>query len=322
MSSNNDPNRSVRPSPTPDRPPLIRGLGAVEVIVILALVGFFVLCVLIVLPKGRETSRMAGCQKNLMQIGVALQLYEQANRHYPATGKLANPTLGDSPIQAMLNALTLADFLDLRDASKPPKPTEAPGRGAKVAGLACPSDPQATSGASLTALSYRGNAGDNTDGSNGPFSPGVVTPSMVEASDGLSFTAGFAERLVGTGRDGEIGPMNYAEVPGPVNPTALIDAPRNSHRWRGDAGFSWADPGWRSALYSHAVAPNASIISYIAEDGATASITASSPHPGRINVWMLDGSLRGVTPAIDPSVWKAMGSIRSDSDPKPVGPTP
>jgi len=294
-------------------------LGAVEVIVIMALVIFFVLCVLIVLPKGRETSRMAGCQKNLMQIGVALQLYEQANRHYPSTGKLANPTLGDSPVQAMLNALTLPDFLDIRDASKPPKPTEAPGRGAKVAGLACPSDPQATSGAFLTALSYRGNAGDNTDGSNGPFSPGVVTPSMVEASDGLSFTAGFAERLVGTGRDGEPGPMNYAVVPGPV--TGRPGGPAQNQRWRGDAGSSWSGPGWRSALYSHAVAPNASTSS-IAEDGATASMTASSPHPGRINVWMLDGSLRGVTSTIDPSVWKAMGSIRSDSNSKPVEPTP
>lgn len=315
-----DPNWSVR-SPlktTRRRLGSVRGLGAVEVIVIIALLTFLALCVLIVLPKGRETSRMAGCQKNLMQIGVGLQLYEQANRHYPTMPRLGEARTGDSTVQAMLKALALPDFLDLRDPTQAPKPTESPYRGARVAGLACPSDPQAISGTFQTALSYRGNAGDGTDGSNGPFSPGVhVTSSMVEDGDGLSYTAGFAERLVGTGRDRERGPMNYAVVPGAVTgPCGSLD---DGRRWRGDAGSSWDEPGWRSAIYSHAVSPNA-LTSCVADDGLTASMTASSPHPGRINVMMLDGSLRGINPTIDLSVWKALGSIRSES--KPVEPIP
>ncbi len=309
MFSNLDPDRSVRPPSITPRPrqPLARGLGLVEVVVIVAVVSFLVLCVLIVLPKGRETSRMAGCQRNLMQIGVAVQLYEQANRHYPTTPPLGDPSVGDSTVHAMLKALTLPDFLDLRDPKQPPKPSEAPGRGAKVPGLTCPSDANAGSGAFLTALSYRSNVGDGFDATFGPFSPGIlVTPALVEAANGLSYTAAFAERLVGTGRD-EPGPMNYAMVPGPV--TGPCGKLAEGSKWRGDAGSSWAESGWRSSLYSHAVPPNP-LTSCLAEDGKTASMTASSPHPGRLNVLMLDGSLRGVTPTIDPSVWKAMGSTR------------
>jgi len=310
MSLNLDPKWSVRSGPLNPRrrQPFARGLGLVEVVVIVAVVSFLVLCILIVLPKGRETSRMAGCQRNLMQIGVAVQLYEQANRHYPTTPHFDAPMGGDSTVLAMLKALTLPDFLDLRDPTQPPKPSEAPGRGARVAGLTCPSDANAGSGSFLTALSYRSNVGDGFDAKDGPFSPGIlVTPANVEAANGLSYTAGFAERLVGTGRDGEPGPMNYAVVPGPL--TGPCGKLGEGSKWRGDAGSSWADSGWRSTLYSHAVEPNPPT-SCLAEDGKTASMTASSPHPGRLNVLMIDGSLRGVTPTIDLSVWKAMGSTR------------
>ena len=306
MRANHDPRGSTR-----------RGLGGVEVIVIVALVGFLVLCVLIVLPKGRETSRMAGCQRNLMRIGVAAQLYEQANRRYPTVPPLGDPAGGDSPVHAMLKALTIPDFLDLREATQPPKPSEAPGIGARVAGLVCPSDPQSGSRIITAALSYRANVGDRTDGSNGPFSPGALAgSSTVEAADGLSFTAGFAERLIGTGRNGEPRPMNYALVRGTVaEPCDLSRG--DDRRWRGDAGTSWAEPGWRSAAYGHVTAPNASM-TCVADDGRTATMTAGSAHPGRINVWMLDGSLRGVTPSIHLSVWRAMGSV--GSPPPPVEP--
>ena len=39
---------------------------------------------------------------------------------------------------------------------------------------------------------------------------------------------------------------------------------------------------------------------------------ASSGHANRVNVLMMDGSLRGVTPTIDPKVWQAMGTVGDD----------
>ena len=284
------------------------GLGAVELIVVVVIVSFLAFCVLIALPKGRETSRMAGCQRNLMQVGVATLLYQQANRHYPATSPLRIAATGPSPVQTMLEALTLPDFLDVRDPSSPPPPTAAPGLGARVPGLVCPSDSVSDVAQLGTAISYRGNVGDTIDGANGPFSPGgSITAERVEAADGLAYTAGFTERLLGAGLDGICSPRSYAVVVAPVDrlfDPATVPGPR----WRGGAGSSWADPTWRSAVYTHAAPLNAGF-SCIAEDGRTAMMGASSAHPGRINVWMLDGSLRGVAPTIDPAVWRALGSI-------------
>lgn len=283
-----------------------------EVLVIIALASFLILCALIVLPKGRETARTANCQRNLMQLGMATLHYEQVQRHYPTSPPLAGPVVGDNPVAALLDTFLIPDFLDFRDADHAPKASSAPGRGGRVAGLICPSDPQAMARPGV--ISYRANAGDDPDGRTGPFAPGVaVGAATVEAADGLSYTAGFAERLVGTGRDGEPDAANYALLPGQVTAPCGPFGP-GDRRWRGDAGSSWAEPGWKSALYSHAVPPGVAT-SCIAEDGRTAAITAASAHPGRVNVWMLDGSVRAVTPNIHPPVWRAMGSLGSAQAP-------
>jgi prepilin-type processing-associated H-X9-DG protein len=276
------------------------------VIVVVGLLGFFLMWLLVAIPRGRETSRMAGCQKNLMQIGVGLQLYHQANRRYPTVPALGE-TSGASPIRAILDGLVQPDLLGLRDATQPPKPLAAPPKGVRVPGLACPSDPNATSRLFEASISYRANTGDTVHGEHGPFEPGrTVDSALVEAADGLSYTAAFAERLVGDGRDGEVAPWNYATSPGPVGAEGCPGL--DPARWRGDAGSDWADPGWRSTLYSHVLAPNGSP-SCIAQDGRTAVIGASSAHPNRINVLMLDGSLRGVTPTVDLKVWRMMGTV-------------
>ena len=294
-------------------------MGAIEVIVLVAIAGFLVFCVLIVLPRGRETARLTGCQKNLTQIGLGVLLYEQAHRRYPATRLESAGSAGVSPIQAMLEALTLPDFLDLRDASQAPKASASPQPGMRVPGLVCPSDAHAGAGVFATALSYRANAGDEFEGTTGPFGPGqIVSSVLVEAADGQSFTAGFAERLVGTGQDGVQDRVNYREQLGPINAACGLTEEGNSH-WRGDAGASWTDPGWRSALYTHAIPP-ATPTSCVASDGRTAAITASSAHPGRINVWMLDGSIRGTTPTVNQTVWKALGGYRSGDATSPLPP--
>ena len=289
----------------------------VEVIVVVAVIGFLFLCVLMALPKGRETARQASCQQNLRQIGEAVLGYDQAHRRYPGPPPAGEP--GNSPIEAMLRSLDMPDFRDL-GGPKPPQPSGAPGRGARVAGLLCPSDAAARPGRGMTELSYRANAGGDFAGSDGPFAFGAAVGSkQVEEADGLSFTAGFAERLLGSGKDGEATPGNYALVPGPVTSRGL--PPAGPSRWRGDAGADWADAGWRSAVYTHAAPPNAPATA-IAEDGRTANVTGSSAHPGRVNVWMLDGSFRGIAATVDPAIWRAMGGYRSAPPPAPAGTAP
>ena len=38
---------------------------------------------------------------------------------------------------------------------------------------------------------------------------------------------------------------------------------------------------------------------------------ASSGHVDRVNVLMMDGSLRAITPSIDPKVWGSLGTVET-----------
>jgi prepilin-type processing-associated H-X9-DG protein len=282
------------------------GRGIVEVIAVAGIVGFFAALAMMALPRGRETSRMVSCQRSLMQVGVGLQLYHQGARHYPTVPPLGAKG-GEGPIRALLESLAIPDLLDLSDPSKPPKPGQAPPGGLRVPGLVCPSDPNAMGRPALPLVSYRANTGDDPTGQGGPFQPGrAMTSEQIEAADGLAYTAAFAERLVGDGRDGNPDPANYGLTPGPVDFGGCVETP--AEKWRGDAGSDWAEASWRSTLYSHAPPPNAAR-SCIADDGRTAWMGASSGHVKRINILMMDGSVRGITPTIDPKVWAGLGSV-------------
>lgn len=282
------------------------GRGPVEIIVVVGIVGFAMLLIMVALPRGRETARMAKCQQNLMQIGVGLQMYHVAQRHYPTVPHL-DGSAGDPPIAALLDAFVVPDLLELKDPTKPPKPTQAPPRGSRVPGLACPSDSHSIGGLSVPSISYRANTGETASGTGGPFEPGRTSTSRgIEQADGLSFTAAYAERLVGDRQPNSIASWNYGTVPGTVVGSTCPEIPAD--RWNGDAGADWSEASWRSTLYSHALSPNPPR-SCIGDDGRTALMGASSSHVNRINVLMMDGSLKGITPGVDPKVWQGLGTI-------------
>jgi hypothetical protein len=283
------------------------GLGAVDVIVLVAVLMVVALVIVWTLPRGRENARLVACQKNLRQIGVALSLYDSAVGRLPAVPDLGgNP--GPGPLAALREQLGLEDFTTLADPEHRPVPQPGVSSSARpVPGFVCPSDPQATAGLFRAPISYRAVTGDAPDGRTGPFAPGhPIGVATVEAADGVSYTAAFDERLVGDNRPATPGPRNYALVPGPVAAEGCPGAPH--HSWRGDAGSSWLEASWRSTLVNHALPPGAAP-SCLAADGRTARIGASSGHVGQVLVLMLDGSVQAVSPAIDPKIWKARANI-------------
>lgn len=279
-----------------------RGLSAVEVIIAAGFVLIATACLLVAIPRSREASRRAGCQRNLMQIGLALGLYHQSAGHLPGV-RLDGP----SPFAAMLETLAQPDFSAFRDPKVPPPPRgTGPIVGRTIPGLLCPTDRQALGSPFPAPVSYRANTGDTTDGQGGPFAIGrVVTREAVEAADGVAYTAAFSERLVGEGRPGLVSPASYAIVPAPVGAAGCGPSAASSHR--GDAGSSWLQSEWRSTLYSHI--PTALGDSCIADDARTAHLGASSDHPEGFHVLLLDGSLRTCRPSIDPGIWRSLGTI-------------
>jgi prepilin-type processing-associated H-X9-DG protein len=299
-------------------------LTLVEVLIVLALVATVALVLLMAVPRAREQARLAGCRRNLGQIGIAIALYDQFQNHLPIVAEpgpldgqsaAGATTYGAGPLRTLLETLVLPDFTELIDPRKPLKPRagEIPGETA-VPGFVCQSDPTGLAGRFRAPVSYRATTGDSAEGDNGPFAPGrTLALSAIEAADGLSYTAGFAERLIGNHESGISGLAAYQLVPDRVMPQGCRPAPDTS-AWRGDAGSSWRDCDYLSTLYNHALLPNGQP-SCIAADGRTAFMGASSGHTRGVNMLLLDGSVTVVVPTINAKVWKEFASVKSRLSP-------
>jgi prepilin-type processing-associated H-X9-DG protein len=299
--------------------PARRGLSAIEVVVVAGILLVFALLAAMILPRRRETARMAACRRNLMQIGAALALYDQTAGSLPYVpapdGSGARP--GSGPLRSLLEGLGLPDLTAVEDPRRPPpnppgSRRDQPER--RVPGFVCASDPNAIAGIFPAPVGYRACTGDTPDGRHGAFAPGrSLGVAQVEAADGSSYTVGFSERLVGDNRPEHPAPNNYAVVPGPLAgtggcPRAAISA------WRGDAGSSWAVCDWQSTLYNHALTPNAAP-SCIADDRRQAFLGASSGHVEGVNVLFLDGGVRTFLSRVDPKIWRALADVPDSKAP-------
>jgi prepilin-type processing-associated H-X9-DG protein len=290
------------------------GVTALDVIVLIVLFFVAVLIILMMLPRGRERARMAGCENNLAHVGKALAVFDQMGNRLPgAEGVAGLDATGEerpkSVLRTMLEALEQPDFLGLVDAkTRPePRPGEVPGE-MPVRGFICSSDPNATSGLFVASISYRACTGDLPLGKNGAFAPGgKISLKEIQDRDGTSYTALFSERLVGDNLSGHAAAINYMIADGPLSGGGC-PAAFESSRWRGDAGSSWVSSDYRSTLYNHALRPNEGP-SCIDGGGKGALMGASSGHIAGVNLLFADGHVAVMSPSIDGTIWRELARI-------------
>jgi prepilin-type processing-associated H-X9-DG protein len=147
----------------------------------------------------------------------------------------------------------------------------------------------------------------------------VVGPEDVV--DGLSQTACVSERLVTLRQDVRLSESELASDPlrflwyvpryySDLN--EFLQACRCERTTQAPASFHYAFVG-----YDHNLPPNtpgcqntdaASVSPSSPANFATPAITATSYHPGTVNVVMCDGSGRRVSDSIDLGVWRAIGT--------------
>jgi prepilin-type N-terminal cleavage/methylation domain-containing protein/prepilin-type processing-associated H-X9-DG protein len=159
-----------------------------------------------------------------------------------------------------------------------------------------------------------------------------------DITDGLSNTAAFSERVKGVGNHNNSGttsafdPLTPTASPGNLGTAAtwataanLTSAPQAAYQaclglrpmpstplkslyssW--PAGDFWLGAGLHGGpQYNHGMPPNMWGCGYGGtEDGAV--LSASSRHPGIVNVLMADGSVRAVKGSIGVTVWWALGT--------------
>lgn len=309
-----------------------RGFTLIEVLVVIAVIGILVGLLLPAVQQAREAARRAQCMNNLKQFGVALANYETAMRVYPfGVGGGGPPGFvarwsTHSQLLAYFEQTNLFNSMNFDFTpwghSVEYSAFNATALSTKVDGFLCPSDSDGILELyRLAHNNYRACAGTkpynltfgtpNLKGNNdGAFwYDSSVRPAL--ARDGLSQTAFFSERCLGDSARPD--PLSDYYITDPTLSACWNAGPSRSPRWISDVEWSgerWGDGDVFYTRYAHIVTPNKPSCNFGDDDYSGEVVTtATSRHPGGVNVLLGDGSVRFMKESIDLQTWRALGTI-------------
>jgi prepilin-type N-terminal cleavage/methylation domain-containing protein/prepilin-type processing-associated H-X9-DG protein len=322
------------------KPTSPRGFTLIELLVVVSIILVLVGLLLPAVQMARESARRSQCTNNLKQIGTALANYQTALAVYPFGVGGGGPS-GHVPRwsshsqllpfleqQPLFNALNFSSFpwniqISRRGAPYDPFANQSALK-ISIAVLLCPSDSDEIEdeedAEGQAHNNYRANAGtlphnfaedspDGTGRNTGPFwFQSSIHPSQV--TDGLSNTAFFSERCLGI----------------PAYPDALADyyysnsvdtcrtssevTPRYTHplEWSGER---WSDGSNFYTRYQHIFPPlsPSCVLGGTQDNNSPVLVTATSRHPGGVNMLLGDGSVRFIKQTVSQNVWMALGTI-------------
>ena len=316
-----------------------RGFTLIELLVVIAIIGVLIALLLPAVQAAREAARRAQCTNNLKQLGLAVHNYADTHGRFPIgrgtrppqpynDGSRYNysgfsmilPYIEQSPLFSAINFNLTINYQSGNTTAQV----------TVISSYLCPSENQRTP-AESAGNNYRFNEGSNilyscaeTDPSgfnaampapNGPFFPERAIR-MSEVTDGLSNTALASEKLMGDFNQGIASRQRdvYNVSLSPMPPTiedayqACESANSTSIAVGGEsgAGAPWIDGFLHTAIYKHAAPPNKKSCYF---RPVRLVMSASSNHPGGVNVAFLDGSVKFMKDSIDRVVWRSIGSM-------------
>ncbi len=308
----------------------------------LFIIGVLVLLLLPAMNAAREAARRVSCANQIRQVAIALQNFESAHSRFPAGRAGAGGWSVHAQILAFLEEDILAGEIDPQRAYG--EVATASGqliRTYRVNAYLCPSEPhdrpRTKSGDNDELIvrdypiSYAFNMGPwmvwnpkTQKGGLGAFYP----ESWLKTSafrDGLSKTLAVAEVRPYTGYERNAGLTEELSIP-----SSADDLPSGGQSKFGDqlmqntGHTEWVDGRCHQTGFTTAFTPNYHVqpsrvgdrtIDWTnmqegkSEDAPTyAAVTSRSPHPGIVNVSMMDASTRAISNDIDIQVWRQMST--------------
>jgi prepilin-type N-terminal cleavage/methylation domain-containing protein/prepilin-type processing-associated H-X9-DG protein len=316
-----------------------RGFTLIELLVAVAIIGILIGLLLPAIQAAREAGRRVQCQNNLKQLALAAANYQSAVGVYPFGDGGAGPQglaprwSAQSQLLLQLEQVALYHSLNFSFVPWGHFPDlSAPNRtalGTKIDGFLCSSDDdRIAEGYGLAHNTYRACAGilpinltsgspDDQGRNNGVFwYQSAVGPARIP--DGLSSTALFCERCLGNSGDIR-GDYYLTQLPVSSCEAAAPGLPQlpGTVEW---SGQRWADGNVFYTRYHHILPPNRPSCNFASDDfTGLAVVTASSRHPGGVNLATADGSVRFIRDGVDPRTWKALGTTGGNEVVNPSG---
>ena len=322
-----------------------RAFTLIELLVVIAIIAVLIALLLPAVQAAREAARRAQCVNNLKQIGLAIHNYLTSIESLPP-GEINDSWNAPSALVMLLPYLEQGPLFNACNFSSANNgfsesitPENATVQLTKLNIFFCPSD-----SIRLTTPNgpgnYVGNIGSDVasyqiqTNASGPFFTAATTlvTKLSSLTDGTSNTAAFSELVTGIGgwnakiydgltptsseimtlanwRPGGNPQADYSAcLANPLGPTSTLAGGSNH-----GAYWHWGRSG--QTLYNHVMPPNMWSCSYNADgnggntDSEQSATTASSRHPGVVNVLLMDGSTRGIKNSISPPVWWAIGTM-------------
>lgn len=331
-----------------------RGFTLVELLVVIAIIGILIALLLPAVQAAREAARRSQCTNNLKQLGLGLQNYHDTYNAFPFGNQ--NNYAWTVRLLPFIEQKPLWDKISAGDSGYPafsfnPWDGMFRFRDSKIAAFNCPSDGNWSSQTGWAPTNYHGCYGDTIYNSHsggtrrGLFCAGQVRR-FADLTDGSSNTAAFSERVVGNSGQrfikgnvafnvGMTLSGNYAS-PSACAATKGTDGRSYASGVKVDSvdggsseycsGRRWADGRPFYTGFTTALPPNAPSCTNdsAGADGTWGVFSATSNHPGGVNVAIADGSCRFVSETVDCGsssatevgsgaspfgLWGALGSI-------------